>query len=95
MFEAVLLSLCDDFMNLLKRTEDNHARSVLFALLQLFPQHAGAEMKILGEIESAVRIESGLARDTTCAVLNSAVLPPARPRGVKVARNVVWNVGDD
>ena len=36
-FESMLLSLCDDFRDLLKGTEDNHARSVLLALFRLFP----------------------------------------------------------
>lgn len=52
-------------------------------------------MKILSEIESVIRIESSLARDTARAVLNLAVLPLARTRGVEVCRNVVWNVSND
>ena len=52
-------------------------------------------MKILCEVERVIRIESSLARDTARAVLNLAVLPPARSRGVEVARNVVWNVSGD
>ena len=52
-------------------------------------------MKILGEIKSIVRIENRFARDTACAVFNLADLPPARPGGIEVPRNVVRNVCDD
>ena len=36
-FESVLLRLLYNFRDLLEGTEDNHARSVLFALFRLFP----------------------------------------------------------
>lgn len=44
-----------------------------------------------GVLETVLLCLANYFRD----LLNFAVLPPARPRGVKVARYVVGNIGDD
>ena len=79
---------------LLKRTEYNHAGSILFPFGRLFFQKAAAKGEILRNIESKIRIECRFSCLVTFTIFVVPVNIPVRTAGIKISADVVGNIGN-